>query len=148
MLRTEFDRQGMIEFIFRNTLPIDPLFHSHSFHEVYYFHSGKCSYLIGDKIYMLAPGDLILMHGMTLHCAKVDLSYEYVRSIIHFEPAGAAPFLEMPNSVNILQPFQELKNHRISLRGEEQAEVERLLSLMEHHCQKANQIGNFREINK
>lgn len=141
MLRTEFDRQGMIDFNFRNTLPIEPEFHSHSFHEVYYFHGGKCSYLIGDKIYVLAPGDLILMHGMTLHCVKIDPSQQYVRSIIHFEPAGVAPFLTMANSVNILQPFQELRNHRLSLRGEVKLEVERLLGLMEHHRLKGNQIG-------
>nr|WP_274381426.1 AraC family transcriptional regulator [Paenibacillus mesophilus] len=105
-------------------------FHSHPYFEMYYFHGGKANYLIGDKIFVLSPGDLILMNGMTLHCPNVDPSVPYRRTILHFEPAFVKPFAEMPFAVNLLQPFYELKNHRIHLQGTNRAEVEAMLERM------------------
>ncbi|TBL78311.1 AraC family transcriptional regulator [Paenibacillus thalictri] len=107
--------------------PIQGVFHSHNQYEVYYFHGGKCNYLIGDKIYVLAPGDLIILNGMTLHCANVDPDYEYRRSTIHFDPVYIRPFLELTGAVNVLKPFQDLRNYRIQLRGQDKEEAERLL---------------------
>ncbi|WP_246131967.1 helix-turn-helix transcriptional regulator [Paenibacillus hemerocallicola] len=105
-------------------------FHSHAHFEIYYFHGGKANYLIGDKIFVLSPGDLILMNGMTLHCPNVDMNVPYQRTIVHFEPAFLKPFAEMPFSVHLLQPFYELKNHRIHLQGSQRAEVEAMLERM------------------
>ncbi|GGG06635.1 AraC family transcriptional regulator [Paenibacillus abyssi] len=144
MLPTASDRKGMIDYTFRSTSPIDPVLHSHSYYEVYYFHEGKCNYLIGDKIFVLEPGDLIIMYGMTLHCAKIDKSVEYVRSIVHFEPDILRPFLEPPFTINVLQPFQELKNHRIQLRGKDKEEAERILFFMHEQQQRQDRIGDNR----
>jgi AraC-like DNA-binding protein len=138
------DPHKLMDFTYQSNRPIDPVFHSHSFYEVFYFHEGKCNYLIGDKIYVLSPGDLILMYGMTLHCAKIDRSFPYVRSLIHFEPAIVHPHLEQPQAINILQPFQELKNHRISLSGRDRAEAERILLFMHEQNQRQDQIGTNR----
>lgn len=99
-------------------------FHSHPWFELYYFHGGKGNYLIGDKIWVLAPGDLILMNGMTLHCPNVDPTVPYRRTIVHFDPAFVKAFADLPLSVNLLQPFYELRNYRIRLTGEIRAEVE------------------------
>jgi AraC-like DNA-binding protein len=132
---------AMLYFGYRTTGPIKAVFHSHQHYEVYYFHGGKCTYLIGDRIYVLAPGDLILMNGMTLHCAKIDPSVEYVRSIIHFEPAGLQPLLEPLRSVNILQPFRELNNFRIRLRGRNREEVEQLLGHMNEMYKRRDPVG-------
>ncbi|GAA3408478.1 AraC family transcriptional regulator [Paenibacillus hodogayensis] len=103
-------------------------FHSHTHFEIYYFHEGKANYLIGDKIFVLSPGDLILMHGMTLHCPNVDLTMPYRRTIAHFDPAFLKPFVDMPFTVNMLQPFYEWKNRRIHFQGQDRAEVEALLA--------------------
>jgi AraC-like DNA-binding protein len=132
---------GKIDFIYRDNRYIQPLFHSHAHYEVYYFHGGKCNYLIGDTIYALAPGDLILMNGMTLHCAKIDPEFEYVRTIVHFEPTGLHPFLEAMHALNILQPFQELGNLVISFRGQEKEEVERILQHMQTLYNGGDEIG-------
>jgi AraC-like DNA-binding protein len=105
-------------------------FHSHAHFELYYFHGGKTTYLIGDKIFVLSPGDLILMHGMTLHCPKVDLSVPYQRTIVHFDPVFMKSFADVAFSVNVLQPFHELRNHRIHLSGDVREEVESKLRRM------------------
>ncbi|MDF2724648.1 MAG: AraC family transcriptional regulator [Paenibacillus sp.] len=105
-------------------------FHSHSHFEIYYFHGGKANYLIGDKIIVLAPGDLILMNGMTLHCPNVDTSVPYKRTIVHFDPSYMKLFADIPLAVNVLQPFYELKNHRIHVQHPIRGEVEALLNRM------------------
>lgn len=132
---------SIIDFVYRNDSSIDPVFHSHSHYEIYYFIEGKCNYLIGDKIYFLSPGDLILMNGMTLHCPKIDPNVKYVRSIIHFEPAGLRPYLEPHHSLNVLQPFQELGNVRIGLRGEDKDEMERMLDYLHVLYKRGDRIG-------
>lgn len=99
-------------------------YHSHSQYEIYYFRSGKCTYLINDQIYIMEPGDLILMHGMTLHRPHVDPNEPYIRSTIHFDPVFLQSFLHSPITVNILEPFQKLQNIRLQLRDETKQEVE------------------------
>ncbi|MCD9021440.1 AraC family transcriptional regulator [Cohnella silvisoli] len=131
----------MFEYIYRSTAPIEPIFHSHMHYEVYYFHEGKCNYLIGDQIYNLAPGDLILMYGMTLHCPKVDPAVPYIRSIVHFDPAILRPYLELPQAVPVMQPFEQFKNHRLCLREKEKEEFERILVVMHGHQQRGDKVG-------
>lgn len=116
-----------LDFSYRSLGPIDAVFHSHSFYEIYYFHEGVCTYLIGDRIYTLQPGDLILMNGMTLHCAKIDRRFDYVRSIVHFDPAAVQAFLDFNPELNVLEPFQQLGNLRLTLTGDDRELVERLL---------------------
>lgn len=134
----------MFEFNYRTTGAFEPIFHSHMFYEVYYFHEGKCNYLIGDQIYNLSPGDLILMYGMTLHCPKIDPTIPYIRTIVHFDPALLRPFLELPQAVPILQPFEQFKNYRLCLRGRDKEELERLLLVMKEHQSRGNKVGDGR----
>lgn len=120
----------------RNSLPIEAMyntsqiptdFHSHLEYEIYYFHSGKCKLLIGDSIYELAPGNLILMNGMTLHYPSIDNRYEYCRTVVHFDPAFASGLFQPPFLVPLLLPFEKQTNRLIALRPEEQARIEPLL---------------------
>jgi len=144
MLPTLIDRKDMIDFGYRADTAVAPDLHSHTSHEVYYFHEGSCTYLIGDKVYALEPGDLLLMNGMTLHCAKIDPSVPYVRSIVHFEPAVLKPFLELPRALDVMKPFRELRNHRIRLSPAARAEVERLLAFMDAQKRRGDRIGDSR----
>jgi len=102
-------------------------FHSHAFYEIYYFHAGECNYLIGDQFMTLRPGDLILMHGMTLHCANASTVVPYIRSIIHFDPAFIHRHLQPDAASRLLRPFDELHNIRLALGDAEREEFERLL---------------------
>jgi len=102
-------------------------YHSHPQCEIYFFHGGSCNFLIGDKLYVLAPGDLIIMDGLTLHCPKIDPSVEYVRTTIHFDRDYVAGLLPLPLPVDILAPFQLLRNHVLNLDGEDRREVEDML---------------------
>jgi AraC-like DNA-binding protein len=105
--------------------------HTHAMYEIYYFRKGKCTYLIGDQIYVLSPGDLILMHGLTLHCPNLDPEIEYSRTTIHFDPAYVANMIQKPFTLNVLKPFQELRNHRFHLQNEEKQQMEASLQTLE-----------------
>lgn len=110
--------------------PMPVSFHSHHEYEIYYFYSGKCSYIIGDQIYELAPGDLILMNGMVLHTPKADPTTLYKRTTVHFHPQYAARLFGFGFSLPLLRPFENLKNTRLSLSPEERAIIEPLLDRM------------------
>jgi AraC-like DNA-binding protein len=117
-----------IEISYRNHAPMRGAeFHSHPFFEIYYFQGGDCHYLIGDELMALQPGDLILMHGMTLHCANPGPNVPYVRSIIHFDPGYVHRMLQPETATFLLQPFEELRNIRLPLGETDRAEFERLL---------------------
>jgi AraC-like DNA-binding protein len=137
-------RPYRLEYTYRSTGPIDAIFHSHSSYEIYYFHEGICNYLIGDRIYSLQPGDLILMNGMTLHCAKIDPKVPYVRSLLHFDPEDLRPLLAWSQSVNVLQPFQELANIRLSLEGTDREQVELALRELGEKYDRRDPVGEGR----
>jgi len=105
-------------------------FHAHAKYEIYYFHGGAGHYLIGGRIFTLAPGDLILMHGMTLHAPNIDERGPYRRTIIHFDPTFVAELIRPPFQINVLAPFQEHGNVRLRLGGTQQEQVESLLSAL------------------
>jgi AraC-like DNA-binding protein len=117
-------------------------FHSHTFYEVYYFHEGQCNYLIGDNIYVLKPGDLIILNGMTLHRPHIKGSV-YVRSTVHFDPHFARELLKFSAPyMNLLQPFHDLRNHRVHLTGESREQIEALLEKM-HRSQCGGAPGDI-----
>ncbi|MGM1046621.1 AraC-type DNA-binding protein [Paenibacillus uliginis N3/975] len=120
------------DFHYRNDKPMaSGEFHSHPFYEIFYFHEGKCTYLIGDKIYVLKPGDLLLMNGLTLHCPHVEPDARYVRSIVHFDPGFVGRWLQPAAFSALLSPFEELSNYRITLEGPERAEFEGIMIELE-----------------
>lgn len=120
--------QHPIHMGYRNDTPIASGFHSHPFYEIYYFQEGECTYLIGDKLMALRPGDLILMHGMTLHSPNPSPHQPYIRSIVHFDPAYVHQLLQPEPAAALLKPFEELRNIRIALPEAEQLELERMLA--------------------
>lgn len=125
-------RHERIDFGYRHDQPIQAVFHSHMEYEIFYFHEGSCRYLIGDKIYELEPGDLILMHGMTLHCPNMSKHQPYVRTICHFDPVYVERLMPIPGAPELMEPFRRLQNIRLPLSPDERQLVERLLVDMHH----------------
>lgn len=127
-----FDRmqlQAPFDLTYYNEQPLSGgQFHSHAFYEIYYFHEGRCTYLIGDSVFTLKPGDLLLMNGLTLHCPNVEPDSRYVRSILHFDPAWICKGLSETAKSILLDPFETLRNHRMTLTGENREEFEGMLA--------------------
>ena len=108
-------------------------FHSHSHYEIFYFHAGRCNYLIGDRIYTLTPGDLIIMNGMTLHRPKLFDEEAYCRTTVHFNGDYFQEVFKAMGMQKLLQPFTTLQSFRIQMSETEQAEVDSLLQKMKHY---------------
>lgn len=105
-------------------------FHSHPYYEIYYFHTGKCNYIIGDRIHVLEPGDLILMHGMTLHQAHPEPVVPYIRTTLHFYPSVIEEYAQPEKAKRLLEPFERLNNEVIHLSKAQQMEVELIFTQM------------------
>ncbi|WP_260986504.1 AraC family transcriptional regulator [Paenibacillus xylanexedens] len=120
-----------LEYSYRSTSTYNPGksdgFHSHPHYEIYYFHAGECTYIIGDRVYNLEPGDLVLMHGLTLHRPHPKPGSAYERSTLHFDPSAIRSSLHADRMVEVLKPFEELRNCRVNLTGETRSEFEALL---------------------
>jgi len=125
------------EYYYLCETPFVKTFHTHPQYEIYYFHKGKCDYLIGDQVFELESGDAILMNGMTLHGPIVDRDNEYVRSMFSFYPEIIRIFHQTLGPLSPLRPFEVLKNHRIRLSGDRKLEFEDVLRRMNkyYYCQ-------------
>ncbi|MHA6485370.1 helix-turn-helix transcriptional regulator [Paenibacillus sp. strain BS8-2] len=106
-------------------------YHTHPHYEIYYFYGGKANYLINDKIYTLEPGDMFLMHGMTLHKAHVDPQIAYHRTTIHLDPIYFQQHIQPSYTDDLLAPFSKLQNVRLQLRGDVKREAEEAIAKMD-----------------
>ncbi|MNH99158.1 Melibiose operon regulatory protein [compost metagenome] len=61
--------------------------HTHEGLEVYYFIRGDANYVIGDIIYELAPGDMLLFRGSTMHRVNPTKDVPYIRSYVNITPS-------------------------------------------------------------
>lgn len=59
--------------------------HIHSVYEVYFLISGKRRYLMGDAIYDVQPGDLVLVPKEQLHRTTSESSEGYHRYVVYFD---------------------------------------------------------------
>ncbi|MCR8657906.1 helix-turn-helix transcriptional regulator [Paenibacillus endoradicis] len=112
---------------FHNDIPNQLVYHTHLSYEIYYFHAGKVNYLINDRIYKLESGDMILMHGMTLHKAHLEQNDCYERTIIHFDPFYFTQSIQPSYAPDLLIPFNKLKNIRLSFNEPVRNEIEAIL---------------------
>lgn len=119
-------------------------FHSHERYEIFYFHEGRGSYVIGDKIYTLQPGNLIIMNGMTLHCSNIDTQSDYYRTTLHFDPYYTREILSSLQTLNLLRPFDEIGNLQIQLESENKSEFEQLLQRMQSYHNRKDPLSNSR----
>jgi AraC-like DNA-binding protein len=120
------------------------LVHSHSQYEIYYFHSGHCDYLLGDRTIPLQPGDLIIMNGLTPHCPKVDRSSRYVRTMFSFDPYSVQVFGHNLLACNPLKPFETLRNHHIRLDQATKAECECILERINRYYYSDDPLHHYR----
>lgn len=59
-------------------------FHTHDGYEVYLFHQGNVNVIVGNEIYQMQPGDMLLFSGEVLHRPNPAQDVPYVRSYINF----------------------------------------------------------------
>lgn len=84
-------RQYMVknDFEFFHTkeeLPPNIEYHNHDFYEIFFYISGKVTYVIEGKSYKLKPGDIILINNRELHRTIIESGEDYERIVIWIKP--------------------------------------------------------------
>ncbi|WP_166239644.1 helix-turn-helix domain-containing protein [Paenibacillus turpanensis] len=78
--------------------------HSHDGLEVYYFIRGDANYIIGENIYDLSPGDMLLFRGSILHRVNPSKDVSYIRSYVNFTES----FLQEQMSEDMFEKLMSL----------------------------------------
>ena len=119
-------------------------FHTHPKYEIYYFHSGKCRYVIGGTVIDLVPGDLIMMNGIREHGPIMDDSDTYVRTTILFDGAALQPLAGMPGTLDVLTPFRHATFMHWRLAEPLKSEWEDILERMHRFDRKHDAVSGER----
>ncbi|WP_462409439.1 helix-turn-helix domain-containing protein [Neobacillus sp. Marseille-QA0830] len=123
----------------KNGIDGDGLLHLHMGYEIYLFYKGNAKVIIGDQVYPLQKGDMILIPGQIPHISKPDKDSPYIRSIIHFLDT---PIRMFPNK--ILEPILHMfQNNGLLIHCDinDQHEIEKLVSKMNTELNK-DEFGN------
>lgn len=100
-------------------------FHTHFQYEIFIFYKGDVKYAIGNNMYELHPGDIVLLDGSLMHRPFIfsdDRFYE--RSVVQFSSEWIYPVLKALKVDSILEIFE--KEHFVILRSENSVEIEDL----------------------
>lgn len=65
-----------------SSLPPKLDMHSHKYYEILYFSSGDAGYIVGDRTYYAAPGDVFVTAPGELHCVVFNSDAVYKRQFI------------------------------------------------------------------
>lgn len=102
--------------------------HQHMGYEIYLFHEGNATMIIGDHVYPLRSGDMLFISGEVPHISNPDPKQVYVRSVIHYLDSHVRLF---PGEV--LEPIMDLFQYEGTLIHwdiSEQREIEGIISKM------------------
>lgn len=95
-------------------------YHNHDFYEIYFFISGKVSYIVEGKSYTLKSGDILLVNNKELHKPIIEHGDIYERIVIWINPEFIKRFCTQDsdffmcfestskNKYNLLRPGTEM----------------------------------------
>lgn len=105
---------------------IDP--HSHTGYEIYFFQSGLATYIIGETIYTLKPGDMLLFNGQILHYVKPSFQVPYLRSVINVSRDYVDTLLTEPAKSEVMEMFDQPGGHLVHWPVGERELVEQIFN--------------------
>ncbi|XOK59893.1 helix-turn-helix domain-containing protein [Paenibacillus elgii] len=98
--------------------------HTHEGLEVYYFIRGDANYIIGDNIYDLSPGDMLLFRGSTIHRVNPSKDVPYIRSYVNFTESFLQEQMSGEMFEKLMYLFESPSGRLIRWSLEERKEVE------------------------
>ncbi len=73
-------------FHYKDEPQLEVEYHNHDFYEIYFFISGKVTYIVEGKSYSLKPGDILLVNNKELHKPIIEPGRIYERIVIWVNP--------------------------------------------------------------
>lgn len=98
--------------------------HTHEGLEVYYFIRGNANYIIGDNIYDLSPGDMLMFQGSTIHRVNPSKDVPYIRSYVNFTTSFLQEQLSGDMFEKLMSLFESPSGMLIRWSPEEREEME------------------------
>ena len=78
--------------------------HAHKRNEIFYFISGRASYLVEGNVYKLVPGSIMIMRSGEFHKIIIEDDQPYERMALHFDADLSLP---IDNDKILLTPFND-----------------------------------------
>ncbi|MCU6712353.1 AraC family transcriptional regulator [Paenibacillus sp. J5C_2022] len=125
----------------RSTYPFN--LHSHRECEIYYLHEGKGTFILGDTIHELQPGDLILVSALTPHSSNADYRYPYIRSTLHFETGYMKGLVHEPALRKGFMPFEREENLTLRPNRRQRQELEAIFCELHQHSLNKESSNRF-----
>jgi YesN/AraC family two-component response regulator len=98
--------------------------HTHDGVEIYYFIRGNSNYVIGEEIYDLLPGDMLLINGSTIHRANPSKDVSYIRSYVNFTESYLQGLVQDSMFEKLISLFDSVSGLLIRWNVEEREEIE------------------------
>lgn len=140
-LKHEFTaRQYMVTpdfeyFHYADDSAIEVEYHNHDFHEVFFFISGKVTYIIEGKSYKLKPGDILLIHSHELHKPVMEAGEAYQRIVLWVNPGYLQKHsIEDTNLSRCFEADSSRHYHLLRPNAEMSANVKSILGRFERAC--------------
>ena len=139
---TDYEKRGYLLENFRlfhlrtqGDTPVN--YHYHEFCKLVLLVSGTGSYTVGDRRYLLQPGDAVLVGSRTVHRPEIDSGCVYERIIIYISPE----YLKMQSTADcdLLEVFSGQRGHVIR-------DCKRLFSLASELERELSGTGYGREL--
>lgn len=102
-------------------------YHIHDRFEIYFVFSGTVNFFVERSIYVVEPGDIMIINSREIHKTLWTSTTDYERIIVEFDPAILSPFCL--SDYNLLSCFTQRpkgEQNRICLSKEQLAELNRL----------------------
>ena len=111
-------RQYMINsnfefFHYKDQPKLEVEYHNHDFYEIYFFISGRVTYIIEGKTYSLKPGDILLVNNKELHKPIVEGGPVYERFVIWVNPDFIRKY--STDEVDLLMCFESTSKNKYNL---------------------------------
>ncbi len=119
ILECEANKQYSLAHLYKDEKPKD--IHIHDNYEIYYSISGGKMFLIDNRTYSFAPGDIFFINQYESHRIMQIDNVTHERIIINIHPEFLTSFVTEETNINYCFEKREAKvGHRLSLNLEEQ----------------------------
>lgn len=122
-------------FHYRDWSTMEVEYHNHDFFEIYYFISGKVTYIVEGKSYKLKPGDILLINNKELHKPAIESGEAYERIVIWVNPGFVAG--QSAENSNLSMCFESAFHEKYRLLrtdAETQSIIKSILMKIEGAC--------------
>lgn len=122
-------------FHYKDEPPLEIGFHNHDFYEIYFFISGKVTYIVEGKSYNLKPGDIFLINNREVHKPVMEYGCIYERIVIWVDPDFIRRnSTEATNLASCFDSTQKSKQNLLRPSTNMQGIIRNTLSRLEQVC--------------